>query len=85
MDEKVRSIMLVGSSLTFLYGLVLQKYALWRHRAPDCDGPWMSFDPRNWRERREWFSSEYGYRLYRWAGWHTLLGSLAMTALWFMR
>lgn len=82
MDEKVRSILIIAGMLTCLHGLVMQRYALARYRAPDSDGPWMSWNPKNWRERRDWFANDYGYRLYRWAGWHTLLGGLAMWAAW---
>jgi len=83
MDERVKLIMLFAATAMFAHGVIVQRYALARYRASDEIGPWLGWNPKNWREQRAWFSSEYGYRLYRWAGWHTLLGGLLMAGCWF--
>lgn len=82
MNDVIRTIVAIAGTITFLHGLVLQRWALARHRATDSDGPWLSWRPSNWRAKRDWFSSDYGYRLYRWAQWHTLVGGLIMLVVW---
>jgi hypothetical protein len=82
MDERLRLILIVAGTIVCVYGAVMQNYALLRHRATDSVGPWMGWNPRNWRERREWFASDYGYRMYRWYGWCTLMGGMISTVGW---
>jgi hypothetical protein len=78
MNNGLRIIIGITGLFVFLYGWIGQQRALARHRAPDSVGPWLDWRPRI--AKREWFASEYGYRLYRWAGWSTLLGGLIMLA-----
>jgi len=78
MDHGLRTIIIMTGLFVFLYGWVGQLWALARHRAPDSNGPW--FDWRFRTAKREWFASDYGYRLYRWAGRSTLIGGLIMLA-----
>ena len=84
MDERLRSIVIMAGMIVCAHGVVMQRYALWRHRAAHSDGPWMSWNPKRWRERREWFASDYGYRLYRWYGWSTLIGGVMATIGWLL-
>ena len=80
MDEKLRAIITFAGLFTLLYGLVLQRWALAHHRAADSTGPWLGLPPRQWKAKREWFASEYGFRLYRNAAWHIVVGALIMLA-----
>jgi len=76
MDNEVRSIMTMAGMFVFLYGWIGQLRALFRHRAPNSNGPWFDWRPR--LAKRDWFATEYGHRMYRWAGWNTLIGGTIM-------
>jgi hypothetical protein len=78
MDKELRTIMTMTGVLVFLYGWVSQMWALAHHRAANSTGPWFDWRPRI--ARRNWFASDYGYRMYRWAGWNTLIGGLMLLA-----
>jgi hypothetical protein len=82
MNNELRTIISTAGLFIFLYGWVGQQLALARHRTPDSAGPWLDWRFRS--AKRDWFASEYGYRLYRWAGRSTLLGGLIMLAAWLL-
>jgi hypothetical protein len=82
MDNGLRMIVSNSGLFVLLCGWLGQQWALARHRASDSAGPWLDWRPRI--AKRNWFASEYGYRLYRWAGRSTLLGGLIMLTAWLL-
>lgn len=82
MDHGLRIVVGMTGLFVFLYGWVGQQWALARHRVTNSNGPWFDWRPR--LAKREWFNSDYGYRMYRWAGRSTLLGGLIMLVSWWL-
>ena len=62
---ETRSILLAVGLLVTIWGISLHVYARHHYRTPQSPGLWPQVRPSRWRERREWFSSEDGYRLSR--------------------
>ena len=76
--QELRIIISLAGLFVFLCGWLGQLWSLARHRAPQSAGPWFDWRPRI--AKREWFASDYGYRMYRWSGWNTLAGGIIMIA-----
>ena len=57
-------LILCGLLVTFS-GIALYVHARRRFRTAVAPGLWPTIRPSQWRTRREWFSSEYGYQLSR--------------------
>ena len=57
-------LLVFGLAVTF-WGIGLNTYARMKFRTAAAPGLWPQVRPSQWRTRREWFSSEHGYRLSR--------------------
>lgn len=84
MDDTLRAILILGGCLMLVQGLALQFYAMERYRVHDAPRPSFSRGPRHWRMKREWFTTDHGFRLYRAAGWSISVGSLTMSIMWLL-
>ena len=70
----VHSLLILCGLLVTFSGIAVQVHAR-RFRSAAAPG-WPTIRPGQWRTRREWFSSEYGYRLSRRGGFLVSLGGL---------
>lgn len=59
------SLLIVAGVLVTLTGIVVHIYARHRFRTAHAPGIGPKIRPNQWRTRRDWFTSEYGYRLSR--------------------
>lgn len=57
-------LLILAGLLVTLSGVAVHIHAVRRFRTASAPG-WPTIRPGQWRTRREWFSSEYGYRLSR--------------------
>ena len=69
-------LLVVVGTLVTLTGFVIHIHARRRFRAPAAPDIRPMIRPSQWRTRREWFSSEYGYRLSRRGAMLISLGGL---------
>ena len=72
----VHSLLILCGLLVTLYGIAVYVHARRRFRSAVAPGLWPAIRPGLWRTRREWFSSEYGYRLSRRGALMISLGGL---------
>jgi hypothetical protein len=61
----METILLAIGLLVTIWGAGLNIYARHRFRTAESPGLWPQWRPDRWRTRREWFSSEHGYRMSR--------------------
>jgi hypothetical protein len=58
-------ILRICALLVTFAGIAMHFHARRRFRSAVAPGLWPTIRPGQWRTRREWFSTEYGYRLSR--------------------
>jgi hypothetical protein len=71
-----KSVMTLAGTLVGIAGFATYVYARQQFRAAGAPGVGPKKRPDEWRARREWFSSDRGYRLSRWGAWMMSIGAL---------